>query len=220
VSLARLLRGPALPGRDDIQAGTLAHRPEPLGPNRTQHDERRRIRSRLVRLPGRARCLQGHSARLERHEPEEPRGADPVPHVHGARAGGHRRDLGPADQLSPVSLRPLAVSAQRTGGRIRSGATRAGFRSPAGSLQPHAGQHRLGGDVPPGADLRTGRRPDRGARADGRLRGGEGVGGGHSASHADDRRTHGRAPRMPSAIRRTTTRGPCTTAAVCGRSGS
>ena len=109
VLVEELLYGPKLPGR-----------PEPALADGSGGDERRRIRTRLVRRPRDGSRLPQHRAGMERPEPARPLGA---PHVRPGLRAHSRLDriAGPADELPSVPARALALDAQRHDPRVPRG---------------------------------------------------------------------------------------------------
>ena len=127
VSLDGLLGIPDLRGGAAAQAQALVDRPEPALQAGRDHDQRRRVRSRLVRRrrhPGR---VPQHRACVERPESRRPGHAPGVPAGLRAHPSLDRRG-DPADQLPPVPPRGLAVDAQRPDPRASRRSARPGVR--------------------------------------------------------------------------------------------
>ena len=189
MSLAGVLGLPGAHRGPDLQAGTLADRPEPPLQARGGDDERRRLRHRLVWRRGDTGCLPQRRAGLERLEPSRAGGA---PRVTG-RVRAHTRlvrNAGAADELPSVPPRAVALDAQRAHRRLppREAGSRAPRRS--GALSRDSGLERLGAFLLPGPDIWARGRPAARRRAGGRAHRGDWSRARGRAPDSDDCRDH------------------------------
>ena len=195
MSLARVLGLPGAHRGPDLQAGTLADRPEPPLQARGGDDERRRLRHRLVWRRGDTGCLPQRRAGLERLEPSRAGGAPPI--TGCVRAHPRLvRNAGAADELPSFPPRPLALDAQRAHRRLppREAGSRAPRRS--GALSRAPGLERLGDLLLLGADVRARGRPAGRGGAGGRAHRGDGSPARSRAPDPDDRRDDRRPKRL------------------------
>ena len=160
------------PDRTASLRGTpLADRPEPPFEARRGDDERRRLRSRLVRRGRAGRRVPQRRAGLERSEPARAGRARAL----AARVRAHprvERRARPADELPSVPPRPFPLDAQRADPRLPQDQARAPLRGRPGALPGDRRHDGLGDAVLPRADVRPrerpARRPSRGRSASSR----------------------------------------------------
>ena len=175
VSLAGLYGQPHSTRNRAVSRGALADRPEPAFASRANDDQRRRLRCRLVRESGRdsvslSMCASG----LERHQPARSRAC----RARAALRRAHpRRDwhARAGDELSSVSVWPLALHAQRPDTRLRARQARPDDVNRSSALRRVGRLDRFGSDVLSRADLRAPDGTGSGARTDGRRGGGGGT---------------------------------------------